>query len=67
MKHFKVIYGRVAKILGPNSQLLQLAEQNIYTYKDNLEIKPPEGYAVINIIEFLPDIKIKAHAKKIGN
>jgi hypothetical protein len=67
MKHFKVIYGRVAKILGPNSQLLQLAEQNIYTETDNLELKPPEGYAVINIIEYLKDVKIKAHVKKISN
>jgi hypothetical protein len=56
MKKFKATFIKIPTIINSKDRFVQLAEQTIITDKENLEIKIPKGYALVNYIEFLPDI-----------
>lgn len=69
MRHFKVIFIKTSRVLGPASQVVEMAEQHIYTDAEKLEVNVPGGYALVNVIELLPDITIKngKNEKKISS
>lgn len=66
MKTFKVVFIKVPKLdIGP--KIAELAEQLIITDADKIEIKPPDGYAIMTICEILEPVTIKKNEKKIFN
>jgi len=63
MKKFKVTFvkrsGVVTNPIGP----VQLCEQEYETTGNTAIIRPPAGYTVLSITEFLPTIKQSNHLK----
>lgn len=56
MQKFKVTLVKVDKIIGPKVGPMQFIEQNYKTDKPGITIIVPDGYTVVSIIQFLPEI-----------
>jgi len=63
MKKFKCTYIKVEKILGPQKGPSQFIEQEIVTDQDGIVVVTPKGYALIAIVEFLPQLDQCQNAK----
>lgn len=67
MRHFKATYGKVTKVLGLTSQVTQLAEQNYYTESEEVKVNIPDGYVLLVLTEYLPDVRQKDEKKILNN
>lgn len=65
MKRYKVTFIKTVKIFGTGqSQIMYLAEQIYLSDSITFNIDVPQGYQVMNVMEYLPDKVITPDKKK---
>lgn len=57
MKRFRVTCLKATKILGSPGSVMQFTEQEYATDKEKIEVMVSPGYAVVSIVEILPDVR----------
>lgn len=63
MREFKVTFVKVEKIITKQTGPVQLAEQKYITDQDSFDIKCPDGFIVMSVIELLPTITVLKASK----
>jgi hypothetical protein len=65
MIKIEAMFMKTVKVLRPVSQIMSFAKQIIYSETNQVNIPVPEGFTLVQITEFLPDLTIKDDEKKI--
>lgn len=64
MKKYKVVFIKVVRVLGPEQQIVHLAEQVFQSESDKMRIITPDGYGILSVTEYLPDVIIEKDEKE---
>jgi hypothetical protein len=64
MREFKVTFIKSEKVITNKTGPVRLAEQKFITDKESFEIKCPDGFIIMSVVELLPPVIFLKTVKK---
>lgn len=67
MRKFEIVFVKQTKVIGAVQPIQTFAKQTIYTTGNRVEIKTPDGFAVVSVTEVLEDIYLNPETDEKKN